>query len=317
MSRALASIAKASDWMPTQTHRTVLRRQSASGPDASRSGIFDRYGANALPPLLRTASNSADVDGSAQHLAAGRRDDSRPQSIGGRHGAPLEDFSRVPARAPNGVAEFSDDAADPSSTEGNAASAAESKTGAAEDTAVDIGETATPQQGNVNGKVTSLDLITGSTGAVTGFPAVTGGGSLDSPGPFNDTTTGACRNIHQMKFTVTGIPSSELRLLRMIDRKSTTAGTKSAHQGNDGPSPATVLRPTPSQVVVADATGYKASSLSSDFPITYDADFKLYAFDLVSQTILAELDYTVTIAKSTLSDAKPTNQISVTKKVLK
>jgi hypothetical protein len=120
-----------------------------------------------------------------------------------------------------------------------------------------------------------------------------------------------------MKFAVTGIPSNELRLTRLIDRKSTTAGTKSAYKGNDGPSPTTVLRPTTSQVVVADATGYKASSQSSDFPITYDADFKLYAFDLVSQNILAELDYTVTIAKSTLSDAKPTNQISVTKKVLK
>jgi hypothetical protein len=317
MIRALASIAKAVDWTPMPAPRTVLRRQSVFGPDANGSGMIGRYGGNALPSLFCRVNHRVDADVSAQRLAAGQRDDSRPQSIGGRRGVPFEDFSRVPARAPNGVAEFSDDASDPSSTEGNAASAAVSKTGAAEDTAVDIGETATPLQGNVNGKVTSLDLITGSSGAVTGFPAVTGGGSLDSPGPFNDSTTGACRNIHQMSFTVTGIPSSELRLLRMIDRKSTTAGTKSAHQGNDGPSPATVLRPTPSQVVVADATGYKASGLSSDFPITYDADFKLYAFDLVSQTILAELDYTVTIAKSTLSDAKPTNQISVTKKVLK
>jgi hypothetical protein len=85
----------------------------------------------------------------------------------------------------------------------------------------------------------------------------------------------------------------------------------------DRPIPAMVLRPSTSLVAVADRPGYKASSLSSDFPITYDADFKLYGFDLVSKTILAELDYTVTIAKSTLADAKPTNQIKVTKKVLK
>lgn len=319
MSRAVASIAKASDWTPIPAPRSVLRRQSTSGQDTNGTGMFDRYGANTQPSLLRRASHQADVNVLAPRLAVAQRDDSGPQSIGGRRGASSGDFSRAPARAPNGF-EFSDDAAEPSSTVGNAASAAESKTGAAEEDVADIGETATPQQsqgGNVNGKVTSLDLITGSSGAVTGFPAVAGGGSLDSPGPFNDTTTGACRNIHQMKFAVTGIPSSELRLLRMIDRKSTTAGTKSAHQGNDGPSPTTVLRPTTSQVAVADATGYKASSQSSDFPITYDADFKLYAFDLVSQNILAELDYTVTIAKSTLSDAKPTNQISVTKKVLK
>jgi len=305
MSRALASIAKAADWMPMPATRSVLRRQTASGQDAIGSGMFDRCGANARPSL-RGATHAADVDVLA------------PQPLGGRRDARSGDFSRVPVRAPNGFAEFSDDAAVASSTEGNTASAAESKTATAEEAAADIGETPVPQQSaNVNGKVTSLDLITGSSGAVTGFPAVIGGGVLDSPGPFNDTTTGACRNVHQMKFTVTGIPSSELRLLRMIDRKSTTAGTKSAHQGNDGPSPTTVLRPTTSQVAVADATGYKASSQSSDFPITYDADFKLYAFDLVSQTILAELDYTVTIAKSTISDAKPTNQISVTKKVLK
>jgi hypothetical protein len=313
MSRALASIAKAADWTPMQAQRSVLRRQSASGPDAN--GMFDRYGASALPSPLRSAVHPADMDVLAPHLAAGQRDDSWLQSIGGgRCGEPLGDFAHVPARTPSGFAEVSDDAAVASSTESNA----EGKTAASEEAAADIGETATPQQSaKVNGKVTSLDLITGSSGAVTGFPAITGGGVLGSPCPFNDTTTGACRNIHQMKFTVTGIPSSELRLLRMIDRKSTTAGTKSAYQGNDGPNPAMVLRPTTSQVAVADATGYKASSQSSDFPITYDADFKLYGFDLVSKTILAELDYTVTIAKSTLSDAKPTNQISVTKKVLK
>jgi hypothetical protein len=313
MNRALASIAKAADWTPMPVHRSVLRRQSVSRRDAN--GMFDRYRANGLLSLQRRSGHAASMDVLTPPAATTQHDDGGPQSIGGQRGASSGDFCRVPVRA---FAEFNDDAADPSSTEGNAASAAVSKTAAAEDTAVDISETPVPQQSaNVNGKVTSLDLVTGSTGAVTGFPAVTGGGSLDSPGPFNDTTTGACRNIHQMNFTVTGIPSSELRLLRMIDRKSTTAGTKSAHQGSDGPSPATVLRPTTSQVVVADATGYKASSLSSDFPITYDADFKLYAFDLVTQTILAELDYTVTIAKSTLADAKPTNQISVTKKVLK
>jgi hypothetical protein len=189
MSRALASIAKAMDWTPMPAVQCVLRCHTATGPDAT--GMFDRHGTNARSG----ATHSADLDVPA------------PQSLGGPHDARSGDFSRVPARAPNSVAEFSDDAVEPSSAEGNAASAAESKTGAAEETAADIGETPVPQQSaNVNGKVTSLDLITGSSGAVTGFPAVTGGGVLDSPGPFNDTTTGACRNIHQMKFTLTGHP---------------------------------------------------------------------------------------------------------------
>jgi hypothetical protein len=228
------------------------------------------------------------------------------------------DFSRVPARAQR-LTKFSDDPTTSGSGTGDTEKDVEASAPATPQTS-GAGAPAAPQQSTgtpVNGKVTSLDVITGATGAVTGFPAVTGGGSLDSPGPFNDTTTGACRNIHQMKFTVAGIPTSEFRLLRMIDRTSTVAGTQQKYSGNDGPSPTTVLRPAnTSLVVVADSPGYKASGKSSDFPISYNADFKLYGFDLVSKTILAELNYTVTIAKSTLSDAKPTNQIKVTKKVL-
>jgi len=40
----------------------------------------------------------------------------------------------------------------------------------------------------------------------------------ETPGPFNDTTTGACRNIDQIKFTVAGISTNELRLPRSKKR---------------------------------------------------------------------------------------------------
>ena len=233
---------------------------------------------------------------------------------------PARDFSQVPARAAELLTKFSDDAATPA---GGAPETEEhvvgSSTVATPQTSVPGSPAAAPQQGTgtpVNGKVTNLDVITGSTGAVTGFPAIPGGGSLDTPGPFNDTTTGACRNFHQMKFTVAGITTNELRLLRMIDRTSTVAGKQQKYAGQDGPNSTTVLRPAnTSRVAVADCPGYKASSNSADFPISYNADFKLYGYDIVSNAILAEVHYTVTIAKSALSDAKPTNSIKVTKKV--
>jgi hypothetical protein len=233
---------------------------------------------------------------------------------------PPRDFSRVPTRGAELLGKFSDDVA----TVGGVASETETHAAgsgpATPQTSGPGTAAAAPQQTPgtpVNGKVTSLDVITSSTGAVTGFPAIPGGGSLDTPGPFNDTTTGACRNFHQMKFTVAGITTNELRLLRMIDRKSTVAGTQQKYAGQDGPNSTTVLRPAnTSLVVVADCPGYKASSNSADFPISYNADFKLYGYDVVSNAILAELHYTVTIAKSALNDAKPTNTIKVTKKVL-
>ena len=291
MSRALATNAVTSDWMPA-------------------------------PGLLqRKAGRLAEVDRLTPRVPADRRDHNRPRSIAG--GVAAGDFSQVPAHAAPDIARVSDDALGPAGSTATSSSATASQTtagGAAAPGNVAGNTPAASQQGQgapVNGKVTSLDVVTGATGAVTGFPAITGGGSLDSPGAFNDTTTGSCKNIHQMKFTVTGIPSNEFGLLRMIKRTATAAGNTHVHNGNDGPSAPTVLRPTTSLVAVADSPGYIGHGHSSDFPVGYNADFKLYGYDIVSKTILAELDYTVTIAKSALTDAKPTNQINVTRKVLK
>jgi hypothetical protein len=281
-SRVLAACAKAADWTPAPLPKNVLQRRAAHAAGAD-------------------------------FIVAG---------------GPGRDFSRVPARV-EVLSKFSDDVISGGGANDAEKEVAGSEAAAPQTSGADTPETlqqstgapTAPQQTTgkpVNGKVTSLDVITGPTGAVTGFPAVPGGGSLDSPGAFNDTTTGACRNIHQMKFTVIGIPTSELLLLRTIDRTATVAGMQKKFAGVDGPNPTTVLRPAnTSYVAVADSPGYKASSNSSDFPISYNADFKLYAFDFVTKTILAELNYTVTIAKSTLTDAKPTNSINVTKKVLK
>ena len=292
MSRALASNAVASDWTPA-------------------------------PGLLqRNAGRLAEVDRLMPSVPADRRGRNWPRSIAG--GVTAGDFSRVPAHAAPDIARISDDALTPAgstATSPSATTAGQTTAGSAAAPGNAAGNTpAAPQQGQgtpVNGKVTSLDVVTGATGAVTGFPAITGGGSLDSPGVFNDTTTGSCKNIHQMKFTVTGIPSSELQLLRMIDRTATAAGNKHVHKGKDGPSAPTVLRPTSSLVAVADSPGYIGHGHSTDFPVSYNADFKLYGYDIVSKTILAELDYKVAIAKSALTDNKPTNQITVTRKVLK
>jgi hypothetical protein len=128
--------------------------------------------------------------------------------------SPARNFSRVPARTAELLAKFSDDAAtsgggDTGTEKGLAGKApATPQISGACNSAAPRQSAGTP----INGKVTNVDVITGATGAVIGFPAVPDGGSLDSPGPFND----ACRNIHQMKFSVADDTSNELRLLRIV-----------------------------------------------------------------------------------------------------
>jgi hypothetical protein len=167
------------------------------------------------------------------------------------------------------------------------------------------------QTATKKGKVTALDVITGSSGALTGFPPIPGGGNLNTPGPFNDiTTTGSCKNVHQMKFTLAGTTSSEVSLVRTINRTASAAGVQQTHNGSDGPSAATVIRPTTDVIAVADSPGYSGQGLSAPFPVTYNAAFVLHAFDAIQKGIYAMLTYNVAVSKQTMTDPKPTNQIT-------
>jgi hypothetical protein len=164
------------------------------------------------------------------------------------------------------------------------------------------------------GRVTGADVIQSSTGAVTGFPVVRGC-DLSVPGPFNDTTTnGTCTLVFQVKFHLAGIPSSEVALTRKVTRTATVtiggAQKQDIHNGPDGPSAPTVLKPDGSTVVVSDSPGYFGSGAKNIFPVTYHADFELYAYDLVAGKVLAKLTYTVDIVKKTFGDSSPTTTLT-------
>lgn len=173
-------------------------------------------------------------------------------------------------------------------------------------------------------KVAEVKLITGKEGAFKGFPIVNGV-DLNVPGPFNDTkTTGTCVNVHQMQFRLSNGDPNEVKLIRKIVRVG-VAGGKENKKGekdkpaDDGPSEGSVLRPEgSSSVVVADDPGFigkgDASKSKGVFPVSYDADFELYATDIVQPRVLAKMEYKVTIAKQSFDDTAPTNEIKVKSK---
>ncbi len=176
-----------------------------------------------------------------------------------------------------------------------------------------------PQSLSGSPKVAELKLIADKKGAFQGFP-IAKGIDLNVPGPFNDTqTTGSCVNVHQMQFRLSQGDPNEVKLIRKIVRVS-VAGGKSEQKGekdkpaDDGPSAGSVIRPDgSSSVVVADAPGFigkgDASKSAGTFPVSYDADFQLYATDAIQPRILAKMEYTVTVAKQSFGDTKPTNEI--------
>ena len=172
-------------------------------------------------------------------------------------------------------------------------------------------------------KVSAIDFILSSTGAVQGFPTIAGV-DLNAPGWINDTTTTfACRLVFQVKFTLSGIPASDVALARRIVRVATVMNkdgtqqqvTKTAPDGGptgDGPTTSpvsTVVRPSTSLIAVSDDPGYPGGN-TWNFPMTYHASFDLYAFDVVTKAILAKTSYVIDIQKQTSNDSSPTTNLS-------
>jgi hypothetical protein len=156
------------------------------------------------------------------------------------------------------------------------------------------------------GKVTAVTLIDSPTGALSGFPSIANVPDLNTPGPFNDTTTGACQNVQQIRFDLTGIPNNEVDLLRTKDGVAGPVGQEQPRKGPDGPSDPTKLRQN-SLIAVADTPGI--SRATSGFPLRYAMNFQLFAFDIVSHAIMAKATYKVNILKQSVGDAKPVNEL--------
>jgi hypothetical protein len=166
--------------------------------------------------------------------------------------------------------------------------------------------------------VDQVELVDSSTGAVGGYPAKldTCDASLNNPGPFNDNFfLGSVANVHQVQFHVAQGYPGDLRATRIVNRTAEGRGQKlPPKSGNDGP-PDHEYMYTKDKMVVADAPGWCSMPLKdTDFPITYKADFAMYAWDAPTKKILASISYHVEIEKTHYVQRDPVNTVSVTDK---
>ena len=124
------------------------------------------------------------------------------------------------------------------------------------------------QQATSKNGVTSIDPVTGpGAQAITGFPNLAAKGcDLNAPGLVNNTTTGTCRNIHQILFHLSGIRSGDVSLMRIVERTTVVNGKKETINKSDGPSVGTVARPSDSVIAVADCPGFFPESPNSPDP---------------------------------------------------
>ena len=166
--------------------------------------------------------------------------------------------------------------------------------------------------------VDRIDLVNTSTGAISGYPAITAG-SLDTPGPFNSAT--AVTHALQVHFHLDSGKSSALVPRRVIQRTSTSGGTTSMNPpdkpapggigppaaggfggyitGPDGPGAHEIKRPDDHKIVVADAPGLQGLAAGS-FPVTYKAHFNVTV--AAGSTDVASVDYDVLIDKRTATE---------------
>lgn len=173
----------------------------------------------------------------------------------------------------------------------------------------------TPQSSNTP-IVDQVELVSTTGGAVGGYPEKEDlcDASLNRPEPFNDTFhRGSVANVHQVHFHLSQGNPSDLRAVRVINRTSGARGQTFNKSGNDGP-PNHEYQFTKDKLIVADAPGWCRTLNESDFPVTYSADFSMYAFDPLNNKIVASISYHVEISKTHYSQHDPVNTVKVTAK---
>lgn len=162
--------------------------------------------------------------------------------------------------------------------------------------------------------VDQVELVSSATGAIGGFPEISCLASLNNPGPYNDQAfRGSVANVHQIHFHLSQGYPGDLRATRVIDRTSVRREQNYDKSGNDGP-PDHEFMYTKDKMVIADAPGWCKTLQDADFPVTYKADFSIYAWDAPTKAILASMSYHVEIEKTNYTQPDPINTVSVTAK---
>jgi peptidoglycan hydrolase-like protein with peptidoglycan-binding domain len=181
--------------------------------------------------------------------------------------------------------------------------------------------------------VDRIDVVNSAAGAIGGFPAIVGGASLNTPGPFN--APDEVKNSHQLHFHLDHGSSADLTPLREIQRTATMAGGvvldnppdqvlppgvagppapggfRGVLIGPDGPAAHEIQRPTADTIVVADAPGLQGLT-AGNFPITYRSHFHLTVSDAANAPI-ARVNYDVLIDRRSVADVPNTeNRIVAT-----
>jgi hypothetical protein len=186
---------------------------------------------------------------------------------------------------------------------------------------VDLGEK-TSRDSNTP-VVDSVALVTSSAGAVGGFDkgVFSCDVDLNQPGPFNDAWySGSVANVHQVHFHLSQGRPEDLRAKRLIKRTSNQNGNVRTKPGTDGASaddgpPLHEYQFTKDKLVIADAPGYcwgMNGLKDSQFPMTYTADFSVYAYDPLDNRVVASISFHVEIKKQHFMEFNPTNTATVT-----
>jgi hypothetical protein len=162
--------------------------------------------------------------------------------------------------------------------------------------------------------VDRITVVDSPTGAIGGYPNIIGNADLNVPGPFNDATTGECRNVHQIHFHLDAGDSARLTPTRIWTATATAAGTTVLTRTNfpDGPPPHEIQRPGTDRLVVADAVG-AVTLPAGNYPFIMTSDFVMTV--AAGGSDVARIRYQVRIHKTSVTDVPNTeNRIVATEK---
>ncbi len=175
--------------------------------------------------------------------------------------------------------------------------------------------------------VDAITIVDSAAGAISGYPDIEGNADLNVPGPFNDSTTGECRNTHQIIFHLDAGSSSRLTPSRRAkatvtiggaeqrfppDEPGSTGGLTGTRTFDDGPPEHEIQRPDSSRIVIADSPGVQGLNASA-YPFIFKTDFTLKV--AVGGTDVARVNYEVRLRKENAANVPNTeNLIRATEK---